>query len=74
MDRKRYTHQPVSPLMHGRRAPLLVLEQRYGMRRQIALKHIKEELQKKIKRALLNVLKTEENYIDNGKIMAKLKE
>ena len=47
MDRKRYTHQPVCPLMHGRRAPLLVLEQRYGMRRQIALKHIKEELHKK---------------------------
>ena len=43
---KRYTHQPVSPLMHGRRVPPVLAPGR-GMRRQIALKHIKEELQQK---------------------------
>ena len=74
MDRKRYTRQPVSPRMHGRRAPL-VLAQRSGMRRQIAFKtYLRRTSEKKINGALLNVLKTEEKYIDNGKIMAKLKQ
>ena len=33
----------------------------------------KKNFRKEIKGALLNVLKTEDNYIENDKIMAKLK-
>ena len=36
-------------------------------------KHAKEYLQKRLKGALLNILKTEENYTENYKIMANLK-
>jgi len=55
----------------------LLLAQRYGTRCQKARsrllkklkKHAKEDLQKRLKGALLDILKTEENY----KIMANLK-
>ena len=59
----------------------LLLAQRYGTRCQKARsrllkklkKHAKEDLQKRLKGALLNILKTEENYTENYKIMANLK-
>ena len=59
----------------------LLLAQRYGTRCQKARsrllkklkKHAKEDLQKRLKGALLDILKTEENYTENYKIMANLK-
>ena len=59
----------------------LLLAQRYGTRCQKARsrllkklkKHAKKDLQKRLKGALLNILKTEENYTENYKIMANLK-
>ena len=59
----------------------LLLAQRYGTRCQKASsrllkklkKHGKEYLQIRFKGALLNILKTEENYTENYKIMANLK-
>ena len=59
----------------------LLLVQRYGARCQKASsrllkklkKHAKEYLYKRLKGALLNILKTEENYTENYKIMANLK-
>ena len=76
-DRIRYTHQPVSPLMHGRRAPLVA--SRVGAKiwnetPNSFKTYQRRTSEKRIKGALLNVLKAEENYIDNGKIVAKLKE
>ena len=39
-----------------------------------SLKNItKKTFRKRLKGALFNILKTEDNYIDNDKIMAKLK-
>lgn len=59
----------------------LLLAQRYGARCQKASsrllkklkKHAKEYLYKRLKGALLNILKTEGNYAENYKIMANLK-
>ena len=64
-----------------KRRRFLLLAQRYGTRCQKARsrllkklkKHAKEYLQKRLKGALLNILKTEENYTENYKIMANLK-
>lgn len=64
-----------------KRMLFLLLAQRYGTRCKKASsrslktlkKHAKEYLQKRLKGALLNILKTEENYTENYKIMANLK-
>ena len=49
-----------------------MLTQRYGMSN--SFKNIsRKTFRKKLKGALLYILKTEDNYIDNDKIMAKLK-
>ena len=57
-----------------KRMRFLVLAQRYGMRCQIALKKYQgRPSEKKLKGALLNILKTEDIYIDNNKIIARLK-
>lgn len=64
-----------------KRMRFLLLAQRYGTRCQKARsrllkklkKHAKEYLQKRFKGALLNILKTEETYTENYKIMANLK-
>ena len=45
-----------------------MLAQRYGMSN--SFKNISK---KKLKGKLLNILKTKDNYIDNDKIMARLK-
>ena len=52
----------------------LVLAQRYGMKGQIALKTYQGSTsEKNLEEAFLHIVKTKENYIDNVKGMAKLK-